>query len=357
MREVVGRWTRRPAEVSQLNLLGRRSELEPWLRSVEPSVPTRVIPWPDPPYSVAAQVLWPLGLSRAVRESDAVFFPHYDAPAIGRGLPYAVTVHDLTQFLLVDRFPAWKRAAGRLLLQRVVRRATRVLTVSETTRRELARAGIAPEKTVTVVPNGVGDHFRPLTPAEERGARARWGEYVPFVLLVGWDRPHKNAELALAVLGQLRERGHDCRLLLAGPGGRMRGPIRRQAGRLGLALWVRELGVVPPEALRELYALATAVLVPSLHEGFGLPLLEGLACGAPVLASDRGALPEVAGPAPTLPPTDVGPWVEAVERLLLAGPPPGSCERGLTHARHYNWSEASRKILAILREVAEENRV
>ncbi|MSR22648.1 MAG: glycosyltransferase family 1 protein [Gemmatimonadetes bacterium] len=360
IREIVGPWSTNAA-VSRLQLLGRPREIAAWVDSLAPSVPIRITPWEDPPYSVAAQLRWPLSLSSSVRDCDVLFFPHYDAPAFGQSLPYAVTVHDLTQFLLTHQFPLAKRLAGRWLLERVARGAGQVLTVSETTRADLARLGIASGTAVTVIPNGVGDEYHPLDAHEETVARERWHERLPYLLLVGWDRPHKNSTFAVQIVHGLRERGREYRLVLAGPGGRMASVVRREAERLGVSDLVREVSEVRAELLRELYALASGILVPSLYEGFGLPVLEGTACGSPVFASDRGALPETVGPAEVaglarvLPIDSPARWIEAIERVLSLGVGPDERARAIAHARRYSWIEASGNVLSALREVTERS--
>src|SRR5207302_1143239 len=228
---------------------------------------------------------YPFALPQAARRAgvDVLHSPTYRGPVRG-GPPLVVTVHDLAVFRHPDAFPRWTRTYGRLVAPHVVRAARRVIAVSEFTRRELVELLGVPEERIRVVPNAVDDEFRPEGPAAE-------GDYV---LAVGTLEPRKN----LARLGEAARRaGLELRVVGA----------RGWGGVSANGSGVRWLGELPDEELARLYRGAQCFAYPSLYEGFGIPILEAMACGAPVVTSVGGATEEVAGGAAG----PVGPLVPA----------------------------------------------
>jgi glycosyltransferase involved in cell wall biosynthesis len=253
--------------------------------------------------------------------------------------PAVVTVHDLS----FERDRAMMAPRDRLIFRSVVprsaRRATRVLAVSELTKRDLIELyGIAEEK-VVVTPNGVDPAFTPNGPHPD-------GE--PYALFVGALQPRKDATAAIEALALVGEQAP--RLVLVGPDKGGRAAAERTAQELGLGDRVDFRGHVPQEELAELYRGAACLVFPSRYEGFGLPVLEAMASGTPVVASTAGALPEVAGDAAIL--------VEERNPVALAG----GIERaladrdrlraaGLERVRRYSWAETARRTLEVYREL------
>jgi glycosyltransferase involved in cell wall biosynthesis len=239
------------------------------------------------------------------------------------------------------------------LATRLVQTARGIVTVSEFSRGELIeRLGARPEQ-VRVVPNGVSPHFRPQ-PAD--GVRRAHGLPPDYVLYVGSLEPRKNLRVLLQALRLLAERrrleGH--RLVLVG----CRGANFQDDG-LATAIAqagerVQVLGYVPDHDLPALYAGATAFVYPSLYEGFGLPPLEAMACGAPVIASAAAAIPEVVGDAGLLfPPHDAEALADALARLIADASLRGELSRrGLARAAHFSWDQAAQRTLAFMEELA-----
>jgi glycosyltransferase involved in cell wall biosynthesis len=260
-------------------------------------------------------------------------------------LPAVTTVHDVS--FLIE--PSWFRPKDRLLLRLSVpasmRRAKRVITVSEASRRDiLALTGLPPEK-VAVTPLAPPPGFSPVSGAAHI-VEQRLGLKQPYVLVVGTMQPRKNQGLAIRAFAEARQAASFPHVLaVAGKEGWGRQEAECDA--------VQLLGYVPDDLLPALYSAADALLFPSLYEGFGLPVLEAMACGCPVVCSDRGALPEVAGDAALVLPPEPGRWRDALMEMLAA---PDRREelrrRGLDRAKMFTWRETARRTSEVYGEVA-----
>ncbi len=277
----------------------------------------------------------------------------YVAPRV-RHARLLVTVHDLS-FLAVPRYAEPSLAsylAG--IVPRVVRRADRVLAVSAFTAREVVeRLDIPPER-VSVVPNGVEGRFRPYPPGERAEARAAVARLVgsadrPYLLAVGTLEPRKNYPTLLRAYARLREAGLPHALVIAGRQGWQFGPVFDTLQELRLAGDV-QFGSPPDDLLPALYNAADAVVAPAWYEGFGLSVLEGLACGAPVVASDIPPHREVAGDAAWYAdPGDAPAVAEAITAALNADDRTRATRRaiGLGRAATMGWGDAARALLGV----------
>jgi alpha-1,3-rhamnosyl/mannosyltransferase len=255
--------------------------------------------------------------------ADVLHCPTYRAPLRSR-TPVVVTVHDLAVFRHPEAFRTWTRTYSRALVPLVVRAARRVIAVSDFTKRELLDLVGLDEARVRVVPNGVAGGFSPNGPAAH-------GDYV---LAVGTLEPRKNLPRLAAAVERL---GVELRIVGA-----------RGWGRVELPGSVRWLGEVPDAELAALYRGARCLAYPSLYEGFGIPVLEALACGCPVVTSAGGACEEVAGGAAVLvDPLDEGSIAAGVERADGA-----LREAGLARAAEFSWSRAAAETVEVYREAA-----
>jgi glycosyltransferase involved in cell wall biosynthesis len=260
-------------------------------------------------------------------------------------VPQVTVVHDLIPLAFPRDYPR-QQFYFRRLVPAILRESRAVIAVSEATRREvLAAYGLRPER-VHAIPNGY-DHaeFVPVGPATDDGG-------VPYVLYVGNLLPHKNLpRLTEAVAHVARQ--SPVRLVIAGSGtpGRV-GELRRLADRVGATLEL--MPYVSQRALPSLYRGARLVAMPSLAEGFGLPALEAMACGTPVVVGKTSAMPEVVGDAGLLvDPEDTGAISDAILRLLTQDPLRKELiARGLARATAFSWERTARQVLTILDEVA-----
>jgi glycosyltransferase involved in cell wall biosynthesis len=321
-------------------------------RPVPPDLAAPTVRWRDEPAPLySLQELW--RLARAARRDRVELFhaPHYVCPPV-LPCPAVITIHDLIHLRVPD--PARPRLAplyARVMLRLAVRRARRLITVSEATRQDLqARLGV-PADRIRVIPNGVAPHFRPAPDSAALApALARLGVARPYFLFVGNPLPHKNLDGLLDAFAALPPAAG--RLVLVGVTARRRDSVTRACAMRGLTDRVTVLAPLPGAMLPVLYQGATALACPSLWEGFGLPALEAMACGTPVLAAARGGLPEVVGAAGVLvDPTHVDALREGLYNLSThESLREALAAAGLARARLFSWRRAADATLAVYRE-------
>ncbi len=318
-----------------------------------PAVAWRVTHWPtDRP---AVRIAWEQLVGPwATRDCTVIHGPVNVLPlALAR--PGVVTVHDLAFVYFPEHYPAAKRWYLRLLTGLSVRRARRVIAVSETTRRDVVRTyGIAPER-ISTIPNGIDADWRRVDDVELERWRRQQGLPERFLLFVGTVQPRKNLTTLLEAFARLGPE-FPWPLFVVGAAGWLDSPIYRRVEDLGLARRVRFTGYVPPEELRYWYSAATIFIYPSLYEGFGLPLLEAMACETPVITSNCSALPEVAGDAAVLvEPTDPLAIAAAIQSLVMDEERRRMlAQAGRERARQFTWERTARETAAVYRALSEQ---
>jgi len=268
-----------------------------------------------------------------------------------RDVPLVASVHD-TFSADSDAFAdAGFRAKKRARYLDLARRAAAVITFSEYTRRRYVHhTGADPER-VRVIPHGVDPRFGVVDPVRIDEVRARYALGDRYLLYVGQLSSRKNLVRVLEAYSRI---GSGVQLVCAGPRSRGHDAIDAAHRRLRLSERVRFLGPVPEETLAALYGGAVAHLLLSLDEGFGLPVIEAFLAGTPVLASNRGAIPEVAGGAAVLvDPTDVEAMSQAMQRLLDDPVHRDDLvRRGKARAAEFTWRRAAQATLDVYREVS-----
>ena len=282
-------------------------------------------------------------------EADWYLSNYYLPPALPcKG---AVVVHDLSFRAHPEWFPRGVAWYMRWLTWWAVRRAELVLTVSEFSRRELLRFYPGVEDKVAIVANGVGPEFRARDEAISHDADQerlyRYGVVSPYILAVGNIHPRKNLTRLLDAYVALQETSRSVpSMVWVGVPRWGTDNLLKRAHDLGVTL----TGFVAQEDLPSFYRQATMLVYPSLYEGFGLPPVEAMACGTPVVASNLTSLPEVVGEAAlTVDPTDPQALAGSMGRLLDdARLRETLSEAGTEHARRYTWTGSAQQLLAAL---------
>lgn len=308
------------------------------------------------------RILWQqLALPLAVARGgfDLLHAPGYVAPLLARG-PVVLTLYDALALTHPGLCTPGNRWHYRFMVPLSVRRADAVIVPSETTRRDVERVMPWAADRIRVIPLGIENRFNVLHDggAEQR-LQAAYGLSGPYILFVGGLEPKKNVVRlvdAFRLLRQRRDLTH--RLVIAGTWSWDRAAVERAIRAAGLEQTVVLPGFVPSDLLPALYRGAELFAFPSLYEGFGLPPLEAMACGTPVIVSNRGALPEIAGPAALvvdpLSAADIAGAMEAaltqrdVRTDLIA--------RGLRHAAGFTWARTAASTEAVYADVARRKR-
>jgi glycosyltransferase involved in cell wall biosynthesis len=278
-----------------------------------------------------AEAVWLTGVL-ARRRPDVFYSPGFNAPPTCP-VPFVFTVFDLIHLHVREESGAGRRLYYQWHVRPAVRRARAVLTGSEFSRARLIEwSGVDAER-VVVIHGAAGDEFTPDGDAHEPG--------YPYLLYVGNHKPHKNLARLVRALATLRKR-RSLRLLLVGP---IEPELLGLARTHGVADRVVFLGEVPDDRLPALYRGAAAFVFPSLHEGFGLPPVEAMACGTPVVSSLATSLSEVVGDAAlAVDPLDVESIADGIDRVMGDDQLRARLrERGFAQAARFSWDETARR--------------
>jgi glycosyltransferase involved in cell wall biosynthesis len=317
----------------------------------------RTVLEPSPNYSLREQIHVPWVLRR--ERPDVFHAPHYVLPPAVR-CRSVVTIHDTIHLTFPQYLP--NRAAyayARASMWAAVRRSDRILTVSDASKRDILHFFDVPADKVVVVYNGIDERFA-RTPRAEDVARVRERYQLDqrFVLYVGNIKPHKNLVRLIEAFHLLRRDDADLKLLIIGDEISKLPALRRAVHQYKLHKHVRFLGYLPDDMLAILYRQAAVFVFPSLYEGFGLPPLEAMASGTPVVTSNVSSLPEVTGGAAMLvDPYDVDSIADGMRRVLTDPALAAEMRRkGLLRAREFSWERSVVRTRAVYGEVAGRDR-
>ena len=298
---------------------------------------------------------WELATLPLATMRDRVDVFHGTVNSLPRGIraARAVTVHDLAFLRYPDQVTGKRYRYLKWMVESSIQRAEVVLTPSEATRADVIDSfAIGPER-VVATPLGVDKGFRPASRESIVAVRSQYRLERPYILTVGTLEPRKNLPMLLRAFAAMKgEIPHD--LVLAGPAGWLMDDIERTIVAAGIDDRVRRIGFAEDQALVALYSGADLVAIPSLYEGFGLPVIEAMATGAPVLTSNVSSMPEVAGGAALLiDPTDLESIIEGIRSVL------GSEELrarmrsdGPLRAAEFTWQRTASETLAAYRRIA-----
>jgi glycosyltransferase involved in cell wall biosynthesis len=316
-----------------------------------PSLPAHfeVVHDDSPGYSVAELTRLPWRLLRD--RLDLFHATHYVLPPLWKTRA-VVTIHDIIHLLYPQFLP--HRGAllyARYMIRRALTRADRIITVSHNTRSDLVNYFRVPATRIEVIYNGVSPRFQAeVAPREKERVLSALGIRGPYLLFLGGEKPHKNVQNVIRAFAKARrDRSLPHALVLAGP--MPSNPARMDAliAALELSDAVIRPGIIEEEDLPALYAGAEAFLYPTLYEGFGLPVVEAMACGTPVLTSSTSALQEIAGGhACLVNPMDVDAIAAGIVTLATDEEARARyAELGRKRARDFSWDKAAARTLEV----------
>ncbi len=291
---------------------------------------------------LAGQLLNVPRYERALPPTDVYHATEHLLPRLHRRT--VLTVHDLI-FKRLPQTHTWKNrtflSTGMPLF---LQQADAIIAVSAQTKRDLEDIYHVASSRVTVIPEGIEAHFRPVA-RDAPDSRAIQNRHGPYCLMVGTLEPRKNHAAVLQALAWLRARGHILKLVIVGGQGWKFSPVQDLVTELDLQAQVEFVGFVPEALLPAYYSNAIALLQPSLYEGFGFPILEAMACGTPVVTSNRSCLPELVGSnALVVNPDDIPALGDTMQRLWQQPELRDALRaKGLRHARQFTWTETSRQ--------------
>ena len=294
-------------------------------------------------------------------DCDLVHVPHLFWRPRYMPLPYVLTAHDLQTYMYPrEGSSIFRRLFHSRFTRHALRNAARICAVSHFTRSEVSRVFGIPEEKIEVLYNAIDQAFQRghATDADRQLVSERYQVNYPFLLYAGNIKPHKNLvriiEAFSALKGELKKDGKfpDLRLIIIGDELSQHPDLRRTVVRSGVQNDVRFLGFVPTEVLRIFYDLAKVFVFPSLYEGFGLPPLEAMAHGTPVVTSNTSSLPEVVGSAAVLVnPENVFEIMHALHRVLLDQPLRERLkQRGYEQVERFSWDASVTRLLEIYEE-------
>ncbi len=298
------------------------------------------------------QVVAPVATARA--HIDVLFCPVNVLPILTR-TPSVVTVHDLAFLAQPEAFHPSKRRYLTLMTRLSVHRARAVIAVSAHTKADLTRSfGIEAEK-ITIIPNAADPRFTPVSDPAAVGAFRR-SHHLPerFILFVGTLEPRKNLRRLIEAFARLAADDADLRLVVVGASGWLTSDLAPLVQRLNLNERIIFMGYVADDELPRYYQAATVCCYPSLYEGFGLPVLEAMACGTPVVTSRTSSIPDVTGDAAILiDPTDTDAIAGALHAVLTS-PERRVAMRaaGLARAATFSWERTAAATLDVIRRAA-----
>jgi glycosyltransferase involved in cell wall biosynthesis len=297
----------------------------------------------------------PLPVQLLTGSLDLFHSPDFVLPPVRGGIPTILTVHDLSFVHFPDTFtPALVNYLNKVVPWSV-ERATHILADSQATKDDLMNIWQVGAEKVTVLYSGVSGRFRPVTDKKQLAAvRQKYGlGSAPFLVSVSTLQPRKNFQMLIRAFKPVAEQ-QPHNLVIAGGKGWLYEEMLAEVEKQGLAGRVKFIGFVADSDLPALYSEASLMVFPSLYEGFGLPLLEAMACGVPVLSSNSSCLPEVVGEAAVqLSPTDQEAWSQMMNGLLAdSGRRARMVAAGFLQARKFTWKKAAVQLLGIYRELA-----
>ncbi len=338
-------------EIDQLSIVVQRARL-PFFGNIE-NERTRLVVVADRP--ISARLVWEqVVLPKLVRRLrvDVFHSPHYTMPFL---LPCrsVVTFHDMTFFLFPELHTRPKRLLFPQYIRASARRADALIADSNSTRQDAIRLlKLSPDR-ITAIPLGITPDFKPVSdPAQKEALRQKYHLPERFIIYVGAVEPRKNLPFLLRAFQTASPHFPEWKLVLVGRLGWMYQDVLEQIDTPELRGRVLCTGYVPQEDLPGLYSLAGVFVYPSVYEGFGLPVLEALACGVPVITTNVSSMPEITGEAAVLlPPNDEQSLVQALLDLVNDDRRRVFSALGVQRAAQFTWDATARETVRVYQKI------
>ena len=338
-----------PGRDEQLILLRDPTQPSRWDLTAWAGERMQLVDVPLSPFSQRQQWVLPRLLRRL--GADVYHSPYYLMP-YWPGIPALVTIHDLIPLHYPGYFTPVQRLIFATTIRLAVRAARRVIAVSQATAADLQQSLRLPRERIAVIPEAAAPSFRPQPPSAVAAVRSRLNLPEQYVLYLGSNKPHKNLPRLVEAWAHITHHASRITLVIAGHEDPRYPQARQRAAALGLDN-VLFLGAVAEEDLPALYSGAELFVFPSLYEGFGLPVIEAMACGTPVACSNTSSLPEVAGDAALLfDPHTPEAMATAIHQALRDEELREELRRrGLAQAQRFSWEQTARMTYAVYKEV------
>ena len=303
-------------------------------------------------------VLWHNSvLAARGKQYDVLHIPSARRIPLLKRTRVVATVHDLAAFAVDAKYDSARMFFNQNVVPAMIRNADHVIAVSESTKNDILRYTGYPEERITVIPSGINHElFNPVDPdvARERLMLAHGLEKPFFVYVSRLEHPGKNHVRLIEAFERFKmENDSAHQLVLAGAEWNGAATVKARAASSPVKDDIVFLGFVPEKSLPLLYSACDLMIFPSLFEGFGFPIVEALACGAPVACSGTSAMQELAGDwAPTFDPTNVEAIFKALEKAVSTRRDSQIRARGMEFASRYNWRETARRVMEVYRSLA-----
>ncbi|MCP4403586.1 MAG: glycosyltransferase family 4 protein [bacterium] len=309
---------------------------------------------PIPIYSLGEQYRLPVEIRRW--KPDVMHYPNFDIPLV-QSCPYLVTIHDLIYYLYPEQCPSTlAHYYASFMLKYATKHARMIITDSQHSKRDLMNYLQLPEEKLQVIFPAAEKSYSPRQAAEpvESTLRHKYGITRPYIFYVGKHHPYKNIKQLLYAYTQYEDIYHSFQLVIAGKRDPRRNDLYECAGSLDPKGHIRFTGNVSDEALVQLYQEAGLFVFPSLYEGFGLPPLEAMACGVPVISSNAASLPEVVGDAALLvDPSNRAELADAIRKVLTDKDLANTLrKKSIEQSQKFSWETSAREHLTWYEKIA-----
>jgi len=304
----------------------------------------------------SVQEQWELYSLIEKEKLDIFHFPHFFS-LFFCPCKMVVTIHDLIPLIFPNEFSIAARLYCRLMISHSLKKSKKIIAVSQNTKKDILNFFHTPEEKIEVIYEGVDEDFHPVTDRHLLSEiKSKYHIDAPFILYAGLRKPHKNLVSLIEAFRIFKKSGSKEKLVIAGKEDR-RYPLEQEIKKMGISQEVILTGHVSRQDLVLLYNAADIFIFPSLYEGFGLPVLEAMACGRPVIASNRSSIPEIAGDgAIFFDPYNVEEMARAIETVLNNESLRCSLvEKALKKAGAFSWIETSKRTLRVYEEIQKTN--